>query len=156
MFDFSFSEILIIAVVAVIVLDPRHLPEVARSAGRWMGRARRFVNKMREDLDDQIGTEHLGPLRELNDEWQRTKSMLGEKLVSSEREGALSADDDAIHPDFTPSQSLSVSSQSGERRASSARPAPRRRRGGRGRRTRSSSVQRHQPPVRKQDGGEGV
>jgi Tat protein translocase TatB subunit len=50
MFDFSFSEILIIAVVAVIVLDPRHLPGVARSAGQWMGRARRFMNKMKEDL----------------------------------------------------------------------------------------------------------
>ena len=86
MFDFSFTELLIIGVVAVIVLDPRHLPDVARGAGRWVARARRFMTKMKEDLDGQVGTEHLAPLRELNQEWQRTKALLQDSLPSEWRQ----------------------------------------------------------------------
>ncbi len=131
MFDFSLSEILIIGLVAVIVLDPRHLPDVARSAGRWMGRARRFMNKVKEDLDGHVGTEHLAPLRELNQEWQRTKSLLGESLTPSEWQESLGDDS----PDKTP-PALGSSAQG--RLGPPAVRSPRRRRR-RGRRASASS-----------------
>jgi len=148
MFDFSFSEILIILVVAVVVLDPRHLPDVARGAGRWMGRARRFMNKMKEDLDEQVGTEHLAPLRELNQEWQRTRSMLEGSV--NPREWQDSIPDES--PDRVPPAMPLEDSAAG--RAAVSRPAPkkRRRRRASGRRAKAAS-----PEVRKGDGGgEGV
>lgn len=152
MFDFSLSEILIIGLVAVIVLDPRHLPDVARSAGRWMGRARRFMNKVKEDLDGQVGAEHLGPLRELNQEWQRTKSLLGESLTPSEWQQSLGDES----PDKSP-RALEAPPEGRALEAPSRTRGPRRRR----RRGRSSSPAAPRSPVpdklRKPNGGrEGV
>ena len=66
MFDFGFSELLVIALVALIVLGPERLPEVARTFGRWVGRAQRLVAKLREDLDRELkdqGGQGLGDLR---------------------------------------------------------------------------------------------
>jgi sec-independent protein translocase protein TatB len=40
MFDIGFSELLIIAVVALLVLGPERLPRAARLAGMWVRRAR--------------------------------------------------------------------------------------------------------------------
>lgn len=124
MFDFSLSEILIIGLVAVIVLDPRHLPDVARSAGRWMGRARRFMNKVKEDLDGQVGTEHLAPLRELNQEWQRTKSLLEESLTPGEWQQSLGDES----PDKTPPALGSASRGQSEAPPRTRAPRKRRRR----------------------------
>ncbi|MDA8361257.1 MAG: twin-arginine translocase TatA/TatE family subunit [Gammaproteobacteria bacterium] len=138
MFDFSFPELLIIGIVAVLVLDPRHLPDVARSAGRWMGRARRLMDKMREDLDDQIGEEHLAPLRELNQEWQRTKSALHEQVP---REWLGDDANDALQPHpVTSAPPLP-----------SVAPRPRRRRGGR--RPRRPGAHKARSTARKPDGG---
>ncbi len=139
MFDFSFSELLIIGIVAVIVFDPRHLPDVARSAGRWMGRARRYMNKVKEDLDEQVGTEHLAPLRELNDEWQRTRSLLEESVVPRE----WSVGDDS--PDGLPPPSAA-----GRESSTPANRAPRRRRHRRRGRARASSGA---PNIGKSHGG---
>ena len=44
MFDIAFSEMLIIAVVALVVLGPEKLPKVARTAGLLLGRLQRYVN----------------------------------------------------------------------------------------------------------------
>ena len=148
MFDFSFSEILIIGLVAVIVLDPRHLPEVARSAGRWIGRARRFMNKVKEDLDGQIGTDHLAPLRELSQEWQRTKSLLEDSVTPPEWRESLGDES----PDKVP-PALGSTNQTVRREGSSGRPPRRRRRRGRG----HSPASRVADNVRKSNGGgEGV
>ena len=43
MFDFGFSEMLVIGVIALVVLGPERLPVVARTAGEWVGKAQRFV-----------------------------------------------------------------------------------------------------------------
>ncbi len=53
MFGLSFTEVLIIAVLALILLGPEQLPTAARTAGKWMREFRRAT----EDLKDQIETE---------------------------------------------------------------------------------------------------
>ncbi len=53
MFGLSFTEVLIIAVLALILLGPDQLPTAARTAGKWMREFRRAT----EDLKDQIETE---------------------------------------------------------------------------------------------------
>jgi sec-independent protein translocase protein TatB len=42
MFEASFLETLVIAVVALLVIGPERLPAVARTVGLWLGRIRRF------------------------------------------------------------------------------------------------------------------
>src|SRR5512138_348037 len=52
-FGLSFTEVLIIAVLALVLLGPEQLPGAARTAGKWMRELRRAT----EDLKDQIETE---------------------------------------------------------------------------------------------------
>jgi len=59
MFDIGFWELTIIAVVALVVIGPERLPGVARTAGKWLGKTRRFINQVKSDLDVELRQEEL-------------------------------------------------------------------------------------------------
>ena len=59
MFDIGFWELAIIGVVALLVIGPERLPRVARTAGLWLGRARRFVATVKADIDREIAADEL-------------------------------------------------------------------------------------------------
>ena len=54
MFDVGFSEILLIAVVALLVVGPREFPTLVRNLGSWVGRARRFMQAVKTEFDKEI------------------------------------------------------------------------------------------------------
>ena len=53
MFDIGFSEILLILGLALVVLGPEKLPQVARTMGRWAGRARAMARQFRDQLENE-------------------------------------------------------------------------------------------------------
>ena len=57
MFDFGFSEILVILVLALIVLGPEKLPGVVRRVGRWVGRARAMARQFQDQLEEELDFE---------------------------------------------------------------------------------------------------
>ena len=59
MFDIGFWELAIIGVVALLVIGPERLPKVARTAGMWLGRGRRFVASVKSDIDRELAAEEL-------------------------------------------------------------------------------------------------
>lgn len=59
MFDIGFWELTIIAIIALLVIGPDKLPDVARTAGKWIGRARRFVGDVKTDIDRELKQEEL-------------------------------------------------------------------------------------------------
>lgn len=59
MFDIGFWELTMIAVIALLVIGPDKLPDVARTAGKWVGRARRFVGDVKTDIDRELKQEEL-------------------------------------------------------------------------------------------------
>lgn len=59
MFDIGFWEILVITLVALLVVGPERLPGLARELGRFVGKARRFVNSVRSDIEQELQTEEL-------------------------------------------------------------------------------------------------
>ncbi len=59
MFDVGFSELLIIAVVALLVLGPQRLPHAARFAGLWVRRARAQWASVRAELERELEVERL-------------------------------------------------------------------------------------------------
>ena len=65
MFDFGFSEMMIVGVVALIVLGPERLPLVARKTGEWIGKAQRFVAQVKSDIDRET---ELSELKRIQDE----------------------------------------------------------------------------------------
>ena len=59
MFDVGFSELLIIAVVALLVLGPERLPKAARFAGLWVRRARAQWYSVKSELERELASEEL-------------------------------------------------------------------------------------------------
>lgn len=47
MFDFGFSELIVIGVVLLVVVGPERLPKVARTAGHLLGRVQRYVSDVK-------------------------------------------------------------------------------------------------------------
>ncbi len=93
MFDVGLSELLVIGLVALIVIGPKRLPEVARAAGRWAGRLRRFVSDVKQDLDRELHQAELSELRQLKQEFGKTIVMV------THDPRALRFVDDAFHLD---------------------------------------------------------
>lgn len=59
MFDIGFTEILVIAVVALVVLGPERLPKAARFAGVWVRRARNQWDSVKTELERELAAEEL-------------------------------------------------------------------------------------------------
>lgn len=59
MFDIGFSELVLVAVIALLVLGPERLPHAARSVGRWVGAARRLMNQVNQEIEKQIQLEEM-------------------------------------------------------------------------------------------------
>jgi len=65
MFDISFSELMVIGAIALIVIGPARLPKVARTVGHLMGRAQRYVNDVKSDIQREV---ELDDLRKFKDQ----------------------------------------------------------------------------------------
>jgi len=78
MFDIGFSELVLIALLALIVLGPKRLPEVARAAGHWMGKLRRFVSEVKQDFDRELHGAELEELRKLKQELEQTRNVIAD------------------------------------------------------------------------------
>jgi sec-independent protein translocase protein TatB len=75
MFDIGFTEMMIIAVVALVVLGPERLPKVAKQAGEWMGKLRRYVDDVKSDINRQMELDELRKLKsQVQDAAQSLKS----------------------------------------------------------------------------------
>ena len=59
MFDIGFSELVVIAIVALIVIGPERLPKVARTLGHLFGRMQRYVNDVKADISREMELEEL-------------------------------------------------------------------------------------------------
>ncbi|WP_319241240.1 Sec-independent protein translocase protein TatB [uncultured Propionivibrio sp.] len=63
MFDVGFSELMVIAIVALVVIGPERLPKVARTAGLLFGRLQRYVNDVKSDISREIQLDELKRLQ---------------------------------------------------------------------------------------------
>lgn len=59
MFDIGFSEILVIAVIALLVMGPERLPQALRSCALWFGRIRQQYRTVRSDLENEMGIDDV-------------------------------------------------------------------------------------------------
>lgn len=59
MFDIGFSELFLIAIVALVVLGPERLPKAARFAGLWVRRARAQWYSVKSELENELASEEL-------------------------------------------------------------------------------------------------
>lgn len=64
MFDISFTELMLIGVVALVVIGPERLPKVARTVGHLLGRAQRYVNDVKGDIQREVELDELRKMKE--------------------------------------------------------------------------------------------
>ncbi|HEX6376836.1 MAG TPA: Sec-independent protein translocase protein TatB [Allosphingosinicella sp.] len=67
MFDIGYSELLLIAVVALVVIGPKDLPRVMRTVGHWVGRARGMARHFRSGIDTMM---REAELEEMEKKWR--------------------------------------------------------------------------------------
>jgi len=83
MFDIGFSEIVVIAVVALVVLGPEKLPKTARTLGHLFGRLQRYVNDVKRDIQREL---ELDELRKLQQNVQSAAKEIETSMASATRE----------------------------------------------------------------------
>ena len=64
MFDVGLTELLVIAVVALVVIGPERLPKVARTAGLLLGRLQRYVSDVKSDINREIQLDELKKMQQ--------------------------------------------------------------------------------------------
>ncbi len=64
MFDIAFSELILIALVALVVIGPERLPSLARTAGHLLGRLQRYVSDVKTDINREIQLEELKKMQQ--------------------------------------------------------------------------------------------
>ncbi len=98
MFDVGFSEMLVIGVVALVVIGPEKLPRVARTLGHLMGRAQRYVNQVKRDIDREV---QFDDLRKLQSEVQTTAVDLQRTVETAKQELQTTVDRVSLDLKFT-------------------------------------------------------
>jgi sec-independent protein translocase protein TatB len=73
MFDIGFTELMVIALVALIVIGPERLPRVARTLGHLAGRLQRYVAEVKADINREVELEEL---RKMRDSMQQAASSM--------------------------------------------------------------------------------
>jgi len=98
MFDVGFSELLIVAVIALLVLGPERLPKAARFAGLWVRKARAQWYSVKSELELELAQEEMkkhlqdaensikAPMQELQTELQQAENQANEAFAGLEHE----------------------------------------------------------------------
>jgi sec-independent protein translocase protein TatB len=81
MFDIGFSELLMVAVVALVVIGPERLPGVARNVGRFAGRLQRYVHDIKKDFNREVEFEEI---KRLQHEMETTVQSMQESMRAVE------------------------------------------------------------------------
>ena len=63
MFDLGWSELAVVALVALIIVGPRELPEVLRTVGKWLRKARSMAREFQASVDDMVREAELDEAR---------------------------------------------------------------------------------------------
>ena len=108
MFDIGFSELVVIALVALVVLGPERLPKAARLAGLWVRRARAHWYSVKSEFEQELVADELrrslhetrDTLRETGESLRETGESLRDELQSqSPTKPAASEEDDGERRD---------------------------------------------------------
>src|ERR1700761_1679723 len=97
MFDIGWSEIAVIAVVALVAIGPKELPGVLRTVGQWMGKARKMAAEFQGQFQEAMREAEMADLKKSFDEVREAASGLasGNVMTSLQKDvtNALRIDD---------------------------------------------------------------
>jgi len=79
MFDIGFSELCLVAVIALLVVGPKRLPETVRAWGRWTARARQAIQTLQHEVEQELDLEEV---RRIGQEYRLDRSPGSDKAGS--------------------------------------------------------------------------
>lgn len=79
MFDVSFSELMVIAVVALVVIGPDKLPKVARTIGFLVGRMQRYTTQIKNEIDREIEADEF---RQFQQKIQQQNQAIASQIIT--------------------------------------------------------------------------
>lgn len=132
MFDIGWTEMLVIAVVAIVVIGPKELPRALRTAGQMMSRVRGLARDFQRHVDDMVRESELDDLRKKASAIQNfdTDSLLGDddptggKPAASKPADPAAPDAAAAEPArIAPAHSLGAEHGAGTGTATASAPA---------------------------------
>ena len=82
MFDMGFTELALIGIVALVVIGPERLPSVARSAGKYVGRLKRFMTTIKADVEQELRADEL---RQILSDQQKELDSLKDSITEAGR-----------------------------------------------------------------------
>lgn len=97
MFDIGFTELMVIAVVALIVIGPERLPKVTRTLGHLFGRMQRYVADVKADISREMDLEELRKLQStVQDAAREVEQSVSRGMSKTEAELKAIADDKPV------------------------------------------------------------
>src|ERR1700756_775781 len=99
MFDIGWSELVVIAVVALIAIGPKELPGVLRMVGQWMGKARRMAAEFQGQFQEAMREAEMADLKKSFDEVREAASGFtgGNLMTSLEKDVTKALDIDVLY-----------------------------------------------------------
>jgi sec-independent protein translocase protein TatB len=104
MFDIGWSELVVIAVVALIAIGPKELPGVLRMVGQWMGKARRMASEFQGQFQEAMREAEMADLKKTFDEVKDVATGLGSDniMTSLQKDVGEALKIDSIDTPVTP------------------------------------------------------
>jgi sec-independent protein translocase protein TatB len=129
MFDMGFTELMLIGIVALVVIGPERLPGVARTAGKYFGRLKRFMTTIKADVEQELRADEL---RAILADQQKELNTLKDSISDAGKEfekdiSAVSEAADSLVQDLdeTPAQSeADAAAESSDNSIAESTPTP--------------------------------
>jgi sec-independent protein translocase protein TatB len=102
MFDLSWTELLVVAIVAIIVVGPKDLPRALRAVGRWTGKARRMARDFRRQFDEALREAELDTIKKEVESVGRIDPVADMRKDVREIEAGLKVGGDEKAPEASP------------------------------------------------------
>jgi sec-independent protein translocase protein TatB len=119
MFDISWSEFAIIAVVALIAIGPKELPGVLRTVGQWMGKARKMAAEFQGQFQEAMREAEMADLKKSFDEVREAATGLasGNVMTSLQKDVASAFNIDGVDEPASSAQAGSSAEPSADAQA---------------------------------------
>jgi sec-independent protein translocase protein TatB len=109
-FDIGFLELMVVGILGLLVLGPERLPKAARTVGLFIGKIRRTMSNIQDDLERQVRTDELkdklkDPYATFLDEEELAakddvvKEALAQEAAMKAANKKAASDDDISHKD---------------------------------------------------------
>lgn len=117
MFDIGFWEILLILILALVIIGPERLPGAARKAGYFFGKARRYVEGVRSEVEAELDVSEFKRMLhnqevQINELQQQLKA--GTEKIAADIPDASDINDNPSYSIEDESSSNNVSDNAGE------------------------------------------